>query len=268
MRMIRNTASVLLALLFLIPIVWMLVVSIKEEGMKITGAFDWFKPPYSFGTYAYVFRETSLLRWMFNSFIVATTVTVLTLIFTSMSAYAISKIHFRFKRFVFILILAGLMIPGEAIIIPLYQVVKELGMLDSYRGLILPVIASPFAVIVLKSFFDGVPNEFIESAKLDGGGVLKIYYSIVVPLSKPALASIAVLTFIAQWNNFLWPFLSITSEELFTLPMGIPTLLSTYSVDYVKPMTINAIASIPAILVFIFFERQIVKGLSFAGLKG
>ncbi|NOU72484.1 ABC transporter permease subunit [Paenibacillus sp. LMG 31458] len=268
MRALRLSLSVLLALLFLVPISWMLIVSIKDEGMKITGVLDWYKPPYTFETYGYIFQETSLVRWMFNSLVVAIAVTALTLLISSLSAFALSKIKFRYQKFMFVLILAGLLIPGEAILIPLYQVVKELGMLDSYQGLILPAVASPFAVVVLKSFFDAVPNELLESAEMDGGSKLRVYASIVMPLAKPALASIVILTFIAQWNNFLWPFIAITSEELFTLPMGIPTLMSQYSEDYVRPMAINSVASIPVMVAFLFFERQIVKGLSFSGIKG
>ncbi|MBD0378772.1 carbohydrate ABC transporter permease [Paenibacillus sedimenti] len=268
MRALRLTLSFILALLFLVPISWMLIVSIKDEGMKITGVLDWYKPPYTFETYAYIFQETSLMRWMFNSLVVASIVTLMTLLFCSMSAFALSKIKFRYRKFIFVFILAGLLIPGEATLIPLYQVVKDLGMLDSYQGLILPAVASPFAVIVLASFFAAVPNELLESAEMDGGSKLRIYSSIVLPLAKPALASIVILTFIGQWNNFLWPFIAITSEELFTLPMGIPTLMSQYSEDYVRPMAINSVSSIPVMLAFLFFERQIVKGLSFSGIKG
>jgi multiple sugar transport system permease protein len=268
MKYIGGILSLLLAVVFLIPISWMLIVSIKVEGMAITGVLDWYKPPYSIEMYVNVIGDTPLIRWMYNSLIVAIAVTFVTVIFTSMAAFALSKINFRFKRTMFLFILAGLMVPGEATIISLYQIAKELGLLDSYSGLILPSIASPFAVIVLMSFFNGVPKELIESAHIDGSGYLRIFYQIVVPLSKPVLASIAILTFIGQWNNFLWPFLSLSSEQLFTLPMGIPTLISQFSEDYVRPMTINSIVSIPVIVIFLLFERQIVKGLSFTGLKG
>lgn len=268
MKRVYSAISILLAVIFLIPLSWMLIVSIKVEGMPIAGALDWYKPPYSTDMYVTIIRDTPLMRWMYNSLIVAVIVTVFTLIINSMAAFALSKVKFRFKKSTFIFILAGLMVPGEATIIALYQTAKELGLLDSYEGLILTAIASPFAVIVLKSFFDGVPNELIESAHMDGSGMFRVFYQIVVPLSKPALASIAILTFIGSWNNFLWPFLSLTSEELFTLPMGIPTLMAQFSKDYVRPMAINAIVSIPMIVVFLIFEKQFVKGLSFTGLKG
>lgn len=268
MKYMSGILSFLLAVLFLIPISWMLIVSIKVEGMPIVGVLDWYKPPYSIDMYTNIIRDTSLIRWMYNSLIVAIAVTFVTLIFTSLAAFALSKINFRFRRTMFLFILAGLMVPGEATIISLYQTAKELGVLDSYLGLILPSIASPFAVIVLMSFFNGVPNELIESAHIDGSGYFRVFYQIVVPLSKPVLSSMAILTFIGQWNNFLWPFLSLSSEQLFTLPMGIPTLISQFSEDYVRPMAINSIVSIPVIIIFLLFEKQIVKGLSFTGLKG
>ncbi|WJH29638.1 carbohydrate ABC transporter permease [Paenibacillus sp. CC-CFT742] len=141
-------------------------------------------------------------------------------------------------------------------------------MLNSYSGLIIPALASPVAVIVLKSFFDGVPNDLLESVQIDGGGFWRIFTSIMLPLTRPAMASMAILTFIGSWNNFLWPFLSITDDNLFTLPMGIPTLMGQYSEDYVKPMVINAVASVPIIILFIIFEKQIVKGISMSGIKG
>jgi multiple sugar transport system permease protein len=165
-------------------------------------------------------------------------------------------------------ILSGLLIPGEAIIIPLYQVVKDLGMLNSYEAIIIPVLASPIAVIVLKSFFDGVPNDLLESVQMDGGGVWRIFINIMLPLTRPALASMAILTFIGSWNNYLWPFLAISNDQMFTLPIGIPTILRQLSADYVKPMAVNMIASIPIFILFLVFERQIIKGISMSGIKG
>ncbi|UUZ81442.1 carbohydrate ABC transporter permease [Paenibacillus sp. P26] len=240
----------------------------KTEGTPIKTLIDWFRPPYTFVNYVSVLSKTPMLRWMGNSLFIALVKTVLTVLFTSLAAFAISKIRFAYKNAILLFFIAGLMIPGEATIIPLYAVVKEMDLLDSYLGIILPGIAAPLGVIILKSFFDGVPQEVIESAEMDGRGLLRIYGTIVVPLAKPALASIAIFTFIGSWNNFLWPYLSITSEELFTLPVGIPTPLSNYTVDYVTPMTVNAIASIPVIIAFILFEKQIVQGISFTGIKG
>ncbi|SEM70710.1 carbohydrate ABC transporter permease [Lihuaxuella thermophila] len=268
MKWIYRFLSICLALIFLVPVIWMLAVSVKVEGFKLDSVFDWFLPPYSLDSYKKVLAQTPLLTWTGNSFIVATATTALVVLLSSMAAFALSVLRFRFKRLVYMIVLAGLMVPGEATIIPLYQVVKDLHLLDSYSGLILPAIASPFAVVVLKSFYDALPGELLESAELDGAGLWTIYSRIVLPLTKPAMSSIAILTFIGSWNSFLWPYLCVSSSELFTLPIGVPTLMSGYTRDYVIPMTVNSLSSIPIILLFLIFEKQIVKGVSLTGLKG
>jgi multiple sugar transport system permease protein len=268
MKWVYRLVSLVVGCLFLIPIVWMLFVSVKQEGMKITSLIDWFTPPYSLAVYDQIIRQTKLMNWVWNSFFVAVVVTVLTVVLAAMAGFALSKVPFRYKTIMFFFILAGLMIPGESVIIPLYQVAKELNILNSYNGLIFPALASPIAVIVLKSFFDGVPNDLLESVQMDGGGTWRIFLHIMLPLTRPAVASMAILTFIGSWNNFLWPFLSVTDDNLFTLPMGIPTLMNQWAEDYVKPMVINTISSVPIILLFLVFERQIIKGISLSGIKG
>ncbi|WP_413375042.1 carbohydrate ABC transporter permease [Alkalihalobacillus sp. 1P02AB] len=268
MRRLKLTLGFLVAILFILPIIWMLFVSVKPNGFSTTNPLDWFMPPFTFDNYTNLLFESLILRWVFNSFIVALITTILTLIITSLAAFAISQMKFRYKKFIFIFFLLGLMIPGEATIIPLYEIVKNLNMIDTYAGLILPMITSSLGVIILKSFFDGVPKEVVESAIIDGCSSFKLFYKIVLPLAKPALAAIAIFTFIGSWNNFLWPYLSILSEQLYTLPVGIPVFNSTYSQAYVLPMTANAIASIPVIIVFLIFKKQIVKGISFTGIKG
>lgn len=265
---IKVTIGVIIAILFVAPIIWMLFVSIKPDGFTTTQPLDWFLPPFTFSNYTYLIFDSLILRWTLNSFIIALITTILTLILTSLAAFALSQMKFRFKKTIFIFFLLGLMIPGEATIIPLYEIVKSLNLLDSYPGLILPMIASPLGVIILKSFFDGVPKEVIESATIDGCSKFKLYYKIVLPLAKPALAAIGIFTFIGSWNNFLWPFLSVLSESLYTLPIGIPLFNSAYSTAYVLPMAANAIASIPVIIIFLIFEKQIVQGISFSGIKG
>ncbi len=264
----KLTVGFIVAALFILPIIWMLLVSLKPNGYSTTNPLDWFLPPFTFTNYIDIVVDSLIIRWLFNSFLVATITTILTLILTSLAAFAISQMKFRYKNFIFIFFLLGLMIPGEATIIPLYEIVKNLNMLDSYAGLILPMIASPLGVIVLKSFFDNVPKEVIESAIIDGCSNFKIFHKIILPLAKPAMASIGIFTFIGSWNNFLWPYLSILSENLYTLPVGLPVFNATYSQAYVLPMTANAIASIPVIIVFLIFEKQIVKGISFTGIKG
>ncbi|WP_066194581.1 MULTISPECIES: carbohydrate ABC transporter permease [Gracilibacillus] len=265
---LKITIGCLVAAVFLLPIIWMLFVSVKPDGFMTSNPIEWFTPPYTIGNYIHLILDSLILRWLMNSFIIGIFTTAITLVITSLAAFAISQMKFRFKRTIFVFFLLGLMIPGEATIIPLYEIVKAMNMIDTYEGLILPMVASPIGVIILKSFFDGVPKEIVESARIDGCSYFTLYYKIVLPLAKPALAAIGIFTFIGSWNNFLWPYLSILSETLYTLPVGLPVFNSAYSQAYVLPMTANAIASLPVIVAFLIFEKQIVKGISFTGIKG
>lgn len=265
---LKITIGCVVAAVFLLPIIWMLFVSVKPDGFMTSNPIEWFTPPYTISNYIHLIWDSLILRWLMNSFIIGIFTTAITLVITSLAAFAISQMKFRFKRTIFIFFLLGLMIPGEATIIPLYEIVKAMNMIDTYEGLILPMVASPIGVIILKSFFDGVPKEIVESARIDGCSYFTLYYKIVLPLAKPALAAIGIFTFIGSWNNFLWPYLSILSETLYTLPVGLPVFNSAYSQAYVLPMTANAIASLPVIVAFLIFEKQIVKGISFTGIKG
>ncbi len=266
---LRNLIPFMTAVLFIIPLIWMFFVSLKKQGSGIGNVLQWFAPPYTFENYVHVIMDTDVLRWLVNSLIVGIITTLVTLIVTSLAAFAISQIQFSYKKFIFVFFLAGMMVPGEATIIPLYQIVKDLNLLDSYAGLILPGIASPLGVIILKSFFDGVPKEVIESAKMDGCSLFKIYYKIVVPLAKPAiphpsrflLSSVPGITFCGP----IWRF----SRKICIRFQSVSQhSILNYSQDYIVPMTVNAVASIPVIIAFFFFEKQIVKGISFTGIKG
>ncbi|TDQ39095.1 carbohydrate ABC transporter permease [Aureibacillus halotolerans] len=268
LKSVKMTAAIVAAIMFVFPIIWMLFVSLKPQATTASLPLDWFLPPYTWVNYHEILFESKVLLWLWNSLYVGVVTTILTLIITSLAAFAISKMKFGYRKFIYVFFLAGMMVPGEATIIPLFEIVKNLELLDTYTGLILPMIASPMGVIILKSFFDGVPDEVIESAQIDGCSYGRLYWSIVLPLAKPALAAIGIFTFIGSWNNFLWPFLSIVTENLYTLPVGIPTFNSNYSQSYVLPMTVNAVASLPVIIAFLLFEKQIVKGVSFTGLKG
>ncbi len=265
---LRYILSYGLAFAFIFPVIWMVFTSLKREGTPIRSVAEFFIPPFTTDNYHAVFSRAPIGRWMWNSLSVALVVTVLVVLFSSLAAFAISRIRFRGRTFVYLFFMAGLMVPGEATIIPLFNLANNLGIVNSYKGLILPALAGPFAVIILKEFFDGIPDELVDSARIDGCSMLRMYMTIFVPLSKPAVSTIAIFTFIGNWNSFLWPFLIIMSEKMYTLPVGIPAFNSSYSQDYILPMTVNAVASIPAIIAFLFFQKQIIQGIKLTGIKG
>ena len=267
-NLVLTGISGLIAIIFLAPILWSLAVSLQVEGRQIASVWDWFKPPYTLQNYPDIILNSQVPLWMFNSLFIAVISTVLTVFLSAMAAYAIAKIEFKGSRLIFFYFLLGLMVPGEATIVPLFITVNGFELIDTYPGLIFPAVAGSMNLIIMVTFLRGIPKELIEAVKIDGGNHLTIFFRIVLPLSKAVLSTVSIFAFIASWNNYIWPLLCAMSSTKFTLPIGIPTFAGTYTVDYVKPLTANMVASIPMIVLYIIFEKQIVQGITMAGVKG
>jgi multiple sugar transport system permease protein len=265
---ILTVVSVILAVAFLVPLLWSLAVSLKREGLPISTTFAWFAPPYTLENYPRVLFDSDVIIWVRNSLLVAVLSTGATLVFTPMAAYAIAKIRFIGNRVLYVFFLLGMMIPFEAMVVPLFITANALGLIDTYAGLVLPMVASSLNFIIMVAFIRGVPNELLEAARIDGAGYWRSYLHIILPLSRTILITVGIFSFIASWNNYLWPLLATMSADLFTLPIGIPQFAGTYTEDYVLPMTANMVASLPLIILFLIVERFIVKGVSLTGIKG
>lgn len=265
---VLNVVSILLALIFLGPILWALAVSFQREGKPITSVVDWFTPPYTLENYPKIITNSSVPTWLINSLIIAVIVTALTVIFSAMAAYALAKLKFKGSNAFFMYFLIGILVPGEATIVPLFITVNSMHMINTYAGMILPSIAGSMNLIIMITFFRNLPDELLEAAKIDGAGEVRIFFQIALPLSKTIIATVCIFAFVGSWNNYLWPLLCAMSENLFTLPIGIPTFAGTYSVDYVQPLTACMVASLPMIIMYIIFERQIVAGITSGAVKG
>ncbi|WP_284645715.1 carbohydrate ABC transporter permease [Paenibacillus silviterrae] len=256
-----------LAVIWLIPLVWMIVTAIKPAGSAVTVMSELFKPPFTLENFKYVLGSASIWSWSWNSTLVALVTTGLTIVLNSLAAFALSRLHFPGKTLIFWLVLMGLMVPIEAKIIPLFQIMVELDLINSYPALILPSLAAPLGVFILKQFYDGIPKDLVEAAKIDGAGLFRIYWSLFLPLSRSSMAALGIFTFVTSWNNYLWPFLAVTEEKMMTLPVGIPTFQSAYTAELIIPMAANVLASLPAILAFILFQKHIIKGITMTGIK-
>lgn len=263
-----NVVSILLAVIFIGPILWALAVSFQKEGKQIKSVVDWFTPPYTLENYPAIILNSEVPTWLINSLVIAVVVTLLTVIFSAMAAYAIAKLPFKGNKGFFMYFLLGLMVPGEATIVPLFITVNGMNLIDTYAGMILPAIAGSMNLIIMVTFFRGLPNELLEAVKIDGGGEITTFFKIVLPLSKTIIATVCIFSFVGSWNNYLWPLLCAMSNDLFTLPVGIPTFAGTYTVDYVRPMTASMVASLPMIIIYIIFEKQIVAGITSGAVKG
>ena len=266
---VLELVSILLAMIIFLPILWMACVSLKTDEASMPSAFQYFVPPFTVQNYTDVLTgRPQVVRWVLNSFGVAAIVTVLTTLLCAMASYAMAKLKFRYSKAMYIYFLIGLMVPGEATIVSLFVLANKLGMIDTYWGLILPSLAGSMNIIIMTSFLRGIPNDLIEAARIDGAGEVSTFVNVILPLARTVMVTVSIFTFIGNWNSYLWPYLCAMSEDMFTLPVGIPTFISQFSVDKTVPMTVNMIASIPILVFFIIIEKQIVKGITLAGIKG
>jgi len=260
---------VLAALVIVVPLVWILLTSFKTDYDAInTPASPW---PHPFTTEAYrtlSSGQQDIFRWFLNSLAAATLQTALILVTASMGAYALARLEFRGKKIVFGAIVATLLVPPVIFLIPNYLIVQNLGWLDTLWAVSVPGAAGAFGIFFLRQFFVGLPAEIEEAARIDGAGDIRIFLQIVLPLSRPALATLAVLSFLANWNDFLWPVYVLLSPEKLTLQPGLAVLQGAYSTHYGIVMAGAVVASIPVLILFSLAQRQIVEGVASSGLKG
>ncbi|WP_228983975.1 carbohydrate ABC transporter permease [Streptomyces sp. DH12] len=260
--------ALLLAVAWLVPLAWAVATSLKPEAETTSTPLAWIGSRVTFDAYAKVWGSGDLTRWMLNSVFTSLMTTVLTVLTCAMAAYGFTRTDFRGRRALYGLVLAGIMVPPQVLIAPLFTEMVQLGLVDTYWGVILPQVAVPAMVFILVKFFEGVPRELEEAAFVDGAGRWRVFWTIVMPLSRPVLAAVAIFTFISTWNNFLWPFLVTTDPAGMTLPVGLVNVQSSFGVRYAQIMAALVIAGLPLLIVFMLFQRQIVRGIAHTGLAG
>lgn len=256
------------AAIVLLPVVWMVLSSLKQEKEIFLIPVRWFPAKLQFSNYVQAFRYAPFDKYYRNSAIVATTVTFATVLLSSWMGYGFAKFNFPGKNISFVLVLSTMMIPFQVIMIPLYLIVRDFGWLDSYLGLIAPGALTAFGVFLMRQFTITLPNDYIDAARIDGCGELGIWWSIVVPLTKPALSALTIFTFLGSWNELLWPLIITTKTDLRTIPLGLASFESEYGTSYALLMAASVTASIPVLIVFLLFQRQFMQGIVMSGLKG
>lgn len=267
--LIGTLGTMVVALIWLFPLLWALSTSLKEEMQTLAVPPVWFPDPITFQSYANVLAESSLMRWYFNSVFTAVIITVLVLLLGILCAYAISQLDFPGKNILFWSLLAGFMLPFESMIVPLFMLMNKLGQVNSYAGIILPQLIAPVVIIVFKQFFDGVPGELRDAAVIDGAGEFRILFNIYLPMNWGITWALAIVTFIAAWNNFFWPFIIATSTDMMTIPVGITQVQSAYGIAYAQIMAVAVLAGLPVVIAFLLFQRRVTEGImATSGLKG
>ncbi len=259
---------IILAILWLMPVLWALDTALKPEGETTAIPVSWTASHFTLQAFATTLATSNLARWYFNSALTSVVISLVTVILASLAAFSFSRIPFRGRNILFWIIMAGLMVPGQILIVPLFTLMQSFNMVDTYWGIILPQLASPIAVFIFKQYFDGIPHELEEAAIMDGASRFRVYWQIWMPLARPAIAAVAIFAFVFSWNNFLWPFIVITGNNMMTLPVGLATVQTSFGVRYAQIMATALLGGIPVVIVFLFFQRQIVQGFAGTGLKG
>jgi len=270
-RLAWYTGLVGLSVIFVAPLLWMALTSFKgrDEAYRIPPT--WWPAEASARAYRTILGDDSqapVFTWLLNSLLAATGQMALVLLVASCAAYPLARMDFAGKRVIFGVVVSTLLVPGFVLLIPNYLIVDSLGWVDKLWALIVPGAASAFGVFFLRQFFLSLPPDLEEAALLDGANHFQIFVRIVLPLSKPALATLAVLSFLANWNDFIWPVYVIFSPEQMTLPPGLATLQGAYRVDFPVLMAGAFISSIPVLILFTFTQRYVIEGVSRSGLKG
>jgi multiple sugar transport system permease protein len=250
------------------PFLWMLLGSFRPDRELKQVPPAWLPEHPTFDNYRTLFTELDFPTFFFNSTIVAAAITVGNLIFCSMLGYALAKLHFPGKRVIFALVLGTLMVPGVVTFVPLFVLVSNLGMVDTFPGLIFPFLAGPFGVFLMRQFFQSLPDELIQAARVDGASEWRIFWNVMLPLCRPALATLGILTFLASWNNFLWPLVVAQTEDKYTLPVALAIYaIGENNSDYGLLMAGSVAIIVPVLIVFLVLQKHFVRGIAMTGIK-
>ncbi|MCY4190800.1 MAG: carbohydrate ABC transporter permease [Rhodospirillaceae bacterium] len=262
------------AFLWSVPTIWMVSLSFQPNDVLArttsSTAFGLIPIPFTTENYAALFAFGHTPRWFLNSLIVATGMTAAVLVVSASAGYALARLEFPGRTLITTICLVGLMVPEQAVFIPLYTMFADLGLHNSYPALILPRVAVPIGVFLMAQFFRAIPKDIEDAARCDGVGWLRIFWYVMLPLARPALVTLAILTFLYAWNDYLWPLVSAQKREHFTITLGLASIQSNFaqSEGLGRVMASGVIASLPVVLLFLIFQRSVVQAMTAGGTKG
>jgi multiple sugar transport system permease protein len=263
-----NGLLVGMAALTLFPLLWMLAVSLMPSGEAST-----FPPPLlpktpTLENYRELFAHAGIGRYLMNSLFLATTVTLVSLVFNVAAGYGFAKLRFRGRDRLFKLLLGALVIPSQVAMVPLFLLLKELGLVNSYGGVIVPAMASIFGIFLVRQYSLSVPDDLLEAARIDGASEFRIFWSIIVPVLKPIVVTLAVFTLLGTWNDFMWPLIVLADQHLYTLPVALASLAREHVQDNELMMAGSVLTTLPTLLLFIALQRYYLQGLMAGSVKG
>lgn len=263
-----NGALLVLALVSLAPLLWMASVSFMP-----TGEASHFPPPLlpsvaTLANYRELFARTGMARNFGNSLLVSVAITLGSLLVNTLAGYAFAKLRFAGKERIFQILLAALVIPAQVAMLPLFLMMKQLGLVNSFGGVIVPALATVFGIFLVRQYARSIPDELLEAARIDGAGELRIFFQIVLPMLKPVLVTLAIFTFMAAWNDFMWPLIVLTDQDHYTLPVALASLSREHIMDVEMMMAGAVVTVLPVLLLFLLLQRYYIQGLLLGSVKG
>jgi multiple sugar transport system permease protein len=264
-RIVWMLVALVLALMTIFPLFWMISIAFKPAAEVFQPNLLPVNP--SFDNFIYVMTEVPFLKYLGNTFFVSAVVTIVALFFHTMAGYALARLRFPGRETIFVLIFSTFLVSLPVIIVPLFILVRSMGMLNTYAGIIVPAIFHAFGIFLLRQYYLSLPRELEEAAIIDGASYWRIYWSVILPLSRPIIASLAILFFLANWNSFLWPLTVASDQDLWVVQVGIANFRSQYSTSWNYIMAASTIVATPMLVLFVIFQRQIMESIKTSGLK-
>ena len=257
--------AIILVIFFLGPVIYIVLSAFKPESELLTSVFP---KHFTFDNFVAAFQSGNFFRYIMNSFIVAVSSTALAVVINTMSGYALAKFRFKGDAIIMMVILSTIMLPLEVIMVPIFSVLKAMGLYNSLLALIIPAAATPTGIFLMRQYLVTIPDDLMESARIDGASEWKIFTKIIVPNAKPAIATLAIFSFMWRWNDYIWPLIAISSPKKYTLQLAIANMSGQYGSNYSTILATSAISMIPMLVVFLIFQKQFVQGTVNSGMKG
>ena len=267
-KVILYSILIVAGILCVLPFIWMISASLMASGHANVYPPRFLPDKITFIQYEHLFSRLNIVRYFFNSIIVSVGVTFISLLVNSMAGYAFAKYRFAGEKNLFKLLLSFMIIPAQVTMLPLFLMLKYMGLINSYFAIIIPGMTSVFGIFLIRQYLLAIPDSLIEAAKIDGAGDFKIYLTLILPLAKPILITLAIFTFMGTWNDFLWPLIAMTNDSMYTLPVALANLMGEHNQDTELMMAGSVVTIIPVVLVFLSLQKYYIKGIMLGGVKG
>ena len=270
-RVLFYGGNVIVALIFVSPLLWMIAASLKPEAQifsDMSNIRTFWPTAATLGNYVEVFTRVNMMKFILNSLFYVFVIVILDLAVNSVCGYALAKFNFPGKELLLTVVISLMVLPMEAIMLPLYKEVASLGWVNTWAGLIVPFVGKCFSIYMFRQFFLDIPDDLLEAAAIDGCGPIKTFFTIVMPISGTVYATIFILDFVAHWNDFMWPMLVVTGEDMRTIQLAIQTFFGSKPIHYGAIMASLTISAIPMLLMFVFLQKYYVEGIASTGIKG